>query len=321
MRPAEEALQRALADFGAAAAAVEDVGEVADAWALLAAVQYGAGQDETAAESLARALALAPGRALPLAATSPLFAREVERVRQAVLSGPPGRLVVESTPAGAAVVVDGVPYGAAPVLVRDVPTGTHLWRVQLPSGEWVGGAVEVAAGREVRVVGAPVGGTPASRLVALLARNRVDAELVRAAREHAQAERADAVFLGAVRREGRQLALEVFLLEATSGELRRLPRATFDEDLLSASQQFLRLAGEYVRAGTLGEPVRLPVAVTAATLPAPARAERRFARGPAPDAPGSRTRPAGLDTEERAGEPRQEPGTRAPLRRPPPKKD
>jgi hypothetical protein len=284
LKEAEAGLTGAVADYAAGAGALEAVGEVADTWALLAAVQYGGGKDEAAEASLARALVLAPARPLPLAATSPLFAREVERVRRAALAAGRGRLRVESTPAGAPVQVDGVALGTTPLRLEDVPPGAHLWRVRLPGGGWAGGVAEVAAGKEARVLAEAEGAGPAGKVAAALARNRLDAELLAGARAHAQAERAEAVFLGAVRRgEGRQLVLEAFLVPAgggagADGALRRLPPLRVDEDLLSAGQQFLALAEAYARgAPPPGEPVsRLPAAAASAPLAAPAGAERSF---------------------------------------------
>jgi len=56
------------------------------------------GRDEEATRALAFALALSPGRALPLAATSPLFARTVERVHAALQEQPRGSVRFVSCP-------------------------------------------------------------------------------------------------------------------------------------------------------------------------------------------------------------------------------
>ncbi|MCI0573973.1 MAG: PEGA domain-containing protein [Myxococcaceae bacterium] len=312
VRAAADTLARALEDYAGAAAHMEDVSEVADAWTLRAAVQYAAGRDAEAEASLTRALALAPGRRLPLTLTSPLFAREVERLRQAVRGGPHGRVVIESTPPGATVAVDGVAYGATPLRLKDVPPGTHLWRVRLPSGEWVGGTVEVTASKEARVQAEAAGTSPDARIATLLARNRLDTELLAAARASAAARRAEALLIGTLRRDGASLSLEAFVFQAASGELRRLPRTTFDEDLLSAGQQFLSLASELARGGTLGEAVTLPAPVTTAALASPAWAEKAFdpQEGSGPAQPTQ-----GPGASERKDEGARQPLKRAPLRR------
>src|SRR5207245_352351 len=124
-----------------------DMGDLQDAYVLLSAVRYNTGRDEDGAKSLHTALALAPDRELPLAKTSPLFNRVVSDTRAALKASAKGSLMVESTPAGAAVTVDGVSLGATPLMVKDVPPGLHVWRVQLPSGENIGGMTEVTASK------------------------------------------------------------------------------------------------------------------------------------------------------------------------------
>ncbi len=102
-RLAGEALVKAVASYKANAAVVTDIGEVVDAYALLSAVQFNTGRDEEGQKSLATAVAFAPDRDLPLAATSPLFARVVADTRKAVKDAPKGSLQLETTPSGAAV--------------------------------------------------------------------------------------------------------------------------------------------------------------------------------------------------------------------------
>jgi len=67
---AEAALIRALTAYTTAAAALPNGYEVADAHALRAALRYAQGKDEEAARVLSSALALSPGRKLPLSAAT-----------------------------------------------------------------------------------------------------------------------------------------------------------------------------------------------------------------------------------------------------------
>ncbi len=103
---------------------------------------------------MTRALRLAPWRDLPLARTSPLFAKVVDRQRQALRAEPTGSALFQSTPAGAAIAVDGLELGTAPLRVRGLPVGEHLWRAQLVSGEALGGLLDVTSGREATVTAA-----------------------------------------------------------------------------------------------------------------------------------------------------------------------
>lgn len=282
---AEQTLTKALASYAAAAPALEDVAEVADAWNLLAAVQYQTGKDEAAKASLAQALALAPNRQFPLAATSPRFARVVESQRQAVAAAGKGSLTVESIPSGAQVSVDGNVYGTTPLELKEVPAGKHLWRVRLPTGEEVGGQVEIAAGKQAKVQGATTITDASSRLISALAQNKLDASTVAAAKEYGAAQKADAVFFGGLSRDGKALAWDGFVLDVKAGSVQRLPRTTFDEDLLSAGQQFLQLASAYGAGKAPGEVAKVPGAVAPGRLAAARTTQATFTQASAKASP------------------------------------
>ena len=267
-KAAEQALRAALDQYRLAAGALPEVGEVADAWALLSAVLYNTGRDEEGLAALNAALALGPSRELPLAQTSALFARVVAEARKGVQAGPRGTLLAESTPAGATFVLDGVALGPTPMEVKDVPAGSHAWKVQLPTGERLGGTVEVAGGKQAKVSArAPVEDAE-SRAVASLAANTVDDALVKAVSEQARAAEAELALFGALSRSGSQLQFDLFLF--TAGQkpvVRRLPTLSFDPDLLEAGMKFYELAGEFKARGTgLGDAVRVPSPVSLETL-------------------------------------------------------
>jgi hypothetical protein len=258
-RLAEESLGKALESYRAAAAGLTEMAELQDAYTLLSAVQYNTGRDEEGQRSLATALALAPQRELPLAATSPSFARVVSQARKAVLAAPKGSLLVESSPSAAAVSVDGVPLGGTPLLVKGVPPGLHAWRVQLPSGDAAGGTVEVAAGKSAKVSGQIAGSDPESLLLAELSQNKLSPAGLTAAKEAASGMDAQVLLFGALSREGKNLALDGFALDVPSGDVRRLPRSTFDAELLSAGMELYNLAGEISRQGNkVGDAAKVP---------------------------------------------------------------
>lgn len=263
-RLADEALTKALGLFQKNVAGLGDLGEVIDAYALLSAVQYNTGRDEEGLKSLTTALALGPDRELPLAATSALFGRLVADVRKAVKEGPKGQLVVESTPSNAAVLIDGLPLGATPLTVKDVPAGLHYWRAALPNGETQGGVVEVTAGKQVLVKPMSAARDPESRLLAAVAQNKVDADALAAAKDYAAAAQAELlVFGGLSTKAGKGLMLDSFVYAAAANEVRRLPRATFDAELLNAGMEFYNLAGEVAKKGAqTGEPVKPPASVS-----------------------------------------------------------
>lgn len=264
-RLAEEALTKAVESYRQAATVLPETGELVDALALLSAVQFNTGRDDEGQKSLNYALSLAPDRELPLAKTSALFSKLVESSRKNLKDGPKGTLVLESSPANAPVTLDGVALGATPLSVKDVPPGLHVWRAQLPTGEALGGFIEVHPGKSATAKAASSSKDPESRLLIALAQNKLDAEAVTAAKEQAKAAEADLLVFGALSKDGKGLALDAFLFAAASGELRRLPRARFDTELLSAGMEFYNLAGELAKKGNaVGEPVKVPAGVAVA---------------------------------------------------------
>ncbi|MFZ5471574.1 MAG: PEGA domain-containing protein [Myxococcota bacterium] len=284
-RLAEEALTQALAELKTAGLGLTDIGELVDVYALLSAVQFNTGRDEEGRQSLATALALAPTRELPLAKTSALFTKVVEDERRRVQTSAKGSLLVESTPQGAMVTVDGVPLGATPLQVKEVPAGQHLWKVSLPSGEVLGGMVEVAGAKQAKVSAQTAAKDPESKILATLAQNKLDAEVVAAARDHAGAAQAELLLFGALSKEGKGLALDAFLFSAHSGEVRRLPRSTFDTELLSAGMEFYALAGKLaLQGGKVGEAVKVPSPVSLSTVASTAKvAEAKYGVQPGKD--------------------------------------
>lgn len=262
-RLAEESLTRAIASYTKAIGAITDVGEVADAYALLSAVQFNTGRDDEGAKSLRQALTLAPDRELPLAATSAMFSRVVSEARTGLKKGAKGTLLLESSPSNAPVLLDGLALGATPLSVTDVPPGTHFWRATLPSGEVVAGTVEVTAGKQAKATASSASKDPETRVLTALAQNKVDKELVDAAKEQAKTVETDFLVFGALSKEGKSLKLDSFLYTVATGDLRRMARTEFDTELLSAGMQFYNLAGELSKKGSqVGEAVRVPEPVS-----------------------------------------------------------
>jgi hypothetical protein len=258
-RLANESLGKAVAAYKANAAGLSDIAEVVDAYALLAAVQYNTGKDEDGLKSLQTALALAPERDLPLAATSQLFARVVNDTRTALKASAKGVLQIETTPSGASVAVDGISLGNTPLQVKEVPPGLHFWRATLPNGEMLGGTADVVSGKTAKVSGASQSKDPESRLLSSVSQNKLDADMVKAAGEIATGASIDLLVFGTLSKEGKNLALDVFIFGAKANEVRRLTRATFDTELLSAGVEFYRLVGELAAKGPKsGDPVKVP---------------------------------------------------------------
>lgn len=318
-RLAGEALTKAVAAYKANASQVTEIAEVVDAYALLSAVQYNTGRDEEGQKSLATALALAPERDLPLAATSQLFARVVADNRTLVKNAPKGVLQIETTPSGAPVVVDGIPLGNTPLQVKDVPPGSHFWRATLPNGETLGGVADVASGKTAKVTGASSSKDPESRLLSAVSQNRLDAELVKAATELAATAGLDVVVFGTLSKEGKGLALDAFIFAAKGAEVRRLPRANFDTELLSAGVEFYNLTGQLSTKGPKsGEPVKVPSSVLSNLGPSGVKlAEAKYGVQPGKDNLDIGEPDEGVKKDDGARKPAGGDGKRVPLKKKP----
>ncbi|WP_217446248.1 MULTISPECIES: PEGA domain-containing protein [Myxococcus] len=246
---AESALGRALDAYAANAPHLQDGAELADTYALRAAVRYAIGRDDEAASALTHALAIAPGRPLPLAATSPLFAHTVERVRAAHATQPRGVLRFESFPQGLEVTLDGSSAGTTPVRVTQVPPGAHLWRATLPSGESVGGVVEALPEREVTFTIQPTGTGATAALALALSGNRLDTSALQAASTLGREASADLVVFGTLSRSDTGLALDAFVFAPGDAAPRRLPRLAMDLELLDAGEPLRALAAQLASRG------------------------------------------------------------------------
>ncbi len=110
---------------------------------------------------------------------------------------------------------------------------------------------------------------------------------------------------GALSKEGKGLALYTFLFAASTGDVRRMARASFDTELLSAGMEFFNLAGELAKHGDkVGEAVRVPssVSMTLVTGGAAKLAEAKYGVVPGKELDG-------ID----AAEPVKDEGPRKPL--------
>jgi hypothetical protein len=164
----------------------------------------------------------------------------------------------------------------------------HLWHATLPNGEVLGGVAEVAAGKTAKVALSSQSKDPESRLLSSVSQNRLDKELVTAAKELSSAAGVDLVVFGALSKEGKGLALDAFLFAAEGGEVRRLPRAQFDPELLSAGVEFYNLAGQLAAKGAKsGEAVKVPGTVLANLGPSGLKlAEAKYGVQPGKEAAG-----------------------------------
>ncbi|WP_224370346.1 hypothetical protein [Hyalangium versicolor] len=295
---ADASIGQALDAYATVAMSLPNGNELADAYSLRAAIRYSQGRDEEAARALTFALTLVPGRVPPLASTSALFARTVERTHTALREQPRGTVRFVSVPPGVPVTLEGQPVENTPVRVVDVPPGGHLWRAVLPSGESVGGIVETVSGKEVEVKVQPTGEGSEATLAAALAGNRLDSAAVDAAKAAGQTLRAEFVVFGTVSRTSTGLALDVFVLAPDAKAPRRLPRIALDTDLLDAGPPLRELASTLAARGSqAGDPVTLPATPSPGAGPAARPSQVKY---PVEDKPLNVPKPVVAPTPDRA---------------------
>jgi hypothetical protein len=91
----------------------------------------------------------------PVVAAAPARPAPAPGTRGAATSGErySGSLFVASNPPGARVFIDGRAFGTAPARIPEVPIGSHVVRLELPSHRAWTTSIRVAAGQETRVAG------------------------------------------------------------------------------------------------------------------------------------------------------------------------
>jgi hypothetical protein len=86
----------------------------------------------------------------PSRSPSPRIAPSARRAASPKLTGYRGSLAVSSAPKGARVLINGVPVGTTPLLLKDVPVGSRVVRLELDGYERWSSAVRVVANQRVR---------------------------------------------------------------------------------------------------------------------------------------------------------------------------
>src|SRR5690606_12435487 len=126
---AEKAFTLAAQTYEAAAAVLDDVTPVIEAYVGLAEVYARQGDEEQAKRALASVSRLDPEFELDKAKYPPLFINTHQAVRATVMKEDKATVIVDATGAGAVVLVDGREVGEAPVKVMGLPPGPHFVRV------------------------------------------------------------------------------------------------------------------------------------------------------------------------------------------------
>lgn len=266
---ARELLKQVVAEYGQGAAAVDDPDPLADAHAALSRALYQSGDDEGGLAELDLAESLHPGKEFPESRSSALFGGLAAREQQKVLAAEKATVKIGSIPPGATAKIDGLEAGRTPVVVRELPPGAHLWKVELPAGGSVGGVVLVKPGEKAEVTGASIGKGPASALLGQLASNSLGSSATAAMKDAASGLDANLLVFGGLHLEGNDLVLDSFVYSAKQNAFARLPQAHFDTDLVSAGEALAKVANDVAAraaAGQLGAAAALPAKVSSTAV-------------------------------------------------------
>src|SRR5438477_430394 len=160
--------------------------------------------------------------------------RRHEAVRKRLLAAPRGsvRVLAPQGPGESRVLLDGRPFTAAPLLIKNLIPGEHFLRVERAGTAW-GDKFIAIAGAETRIAPQP------GELSAALMQDEFDRAADIAARLAREAGAQAAVF-GVVMRSGDSLLVKSFL--SRRGRVLGLSALTLHVELLGAGLELVRLA-------------------------------------------------------------------------------
>lgn len=210
------------------------VHELADAYLLLSTAQFQRANDDEGQKALDAFVRLRPDRELQ-GDYPPLFVRLHKSTRDRQRSKAHGEIKIDVDATNAEVSLNGRALGVAPVVIQNVPAGTHYLSVKLDGRQAVRRVESNGSDAKTHRFFLGVG----SRKV--LASNRLDAREKSALAEVARAENADAVVAGVVMAGNNEWTLYTVIVNSR-GEGNLLGQYSVDRDLLSANVEAGKLA-------------------------------------------------------------------------------
>lgn len=245
---AEENLRAAINEFSVAAAALDRCGEICDTLIHLAGVEFLKGEESAARAAIADVLAMDSSFKFDGAAFDKSFMLIYREMQERMMrQGRLGMLVVESSPPGARVFVDGEERGFSPLTIDRLPVGKHILRVERAGYMTYGQMVDIAetgtSTARPRLTATEEYAAIADNVEALsrdIDRKRGSRTLSRVGAK-LQVERA---LLGTVRTEGGRVRLNLILADFTEQAILSSASRTFQED------EYGEIAKEVQRLGT-----------------------------------------------------------------------
>jgi tetratricopeptide (TPR) repeat protein len=241
---AAETLQKAIAMLTSRPLALDERGGrlLSDALVQLAVERAVAGDEEGADKALAQLVRISPDRELAPADYPPAFLRQHEAVRKRLLAAPRGsvRVLAPQGPGETRVFLDGRPFTAAPLLIKNVIPGEHFVRVERGDAAWAERVIAIA-GASAQVAPQPGAEGPSAELAGALMQDEFDRAADIAARLTREAGAQAAVF-GVAMRSGDSLLVKSFL--ARGDRVAGLPALTLNVELLGAAVELVKLADD-----------------------------------------------------------------------------
>lgn len=241
-----ELRKKSLSSYEANASAISDGEEYLFTHHLLARALKTAGRDKEAQSALDVVARMNPGLALPSDQFDRLYRAWFKKAVEAAMKEKRGEILVESALPGAAVELDGREMDVAPVVLEKVLPGRHLVVARIEGVAPFGAIVEVAAGKQTKVVATyakTAGGSDVGRAAEAVSRNEIPKEAVESASRAGKEVGADFVVLGAMVRNQNddKFRVHTFLVSVQSQSVLPMEQISFDLDFLTAESDVLRI--------------------------------------------------------------------------------
>jgi hypothetical protein len=250
---AKKGFEAALASYEKGASQLESPQPLIDAWLGLAEVAARQAQDDEARVAFAAVVALNPEFELDKKKYPGLFITTHRKVRDQLLKGQRGGLLVDDTATGAAVVVDGRGAKSAPARVSGLFPGPHLVRALREGLPAWGAVVVVQAGDTIEVSpGFLARGTrgPAEDL----AQNKLSPEAAGVVAEAARKRALKAGIVGVVTKDAGRAVVQLIYVDANTGKVAQLPPTTFSPSLLDVGIEALKARARMDELASADEP-------------------------------------------------------------------
>jgi hypothetical protein len=250
---AKKGFEAALSSYEKGASQLESPQPLIDAWIGLAEVAARQAQDDDARGAFAAVVALNPEYELDKKRFPGLFLTTHRKVRDQLIKGGRGGLVVDDTATGAAVFVDGRGAKSAPARITGLYPGPHLVRA-LREGLPPWGAVVVVEADAIAEVspGFLARGTrgPAEDL----AQNKLSPGAASMVAEAARKRGLKAGIVGVVGKEAGRAVVQLLYVDAASGKVAQLPQTAFSPSLLDVGIEALKARARMDELASADEP-------------------------------------------------------------------